>query len=230
MITAIKRYFGARCLTKYQCKFGSSLDSLGKNCELVLESHVKLGRVLVKGRHHSIGAYSYIRSGSELYGNCEIGRFCSIGSNVVIGLEKNKHPISWLTTSLFSKELEQKYEAQVPVLNTFIGNDCWIGRDVLIMGGVKIGDGAIIAARAVVTSDVPAYAIYAGIPAKKIKYRFNSELIQKLLISKWWNVSAEILKNLNLDEPALCLDKLENQKPASYKKLLLTRNGVRITN
>src|SRR5690606_29947135 len=69
-----------------------------------------------------------------------------------------------------------------------IGNDVWIGEDAIIMGGVKIGDGAIIAARAVVTKDVPPYSIYGGVPAKLIKYRFDNYIIKKLLAIKWWDL------------------------------------------
>jgi virginiamycin A acetyltransferase len=68
-----------------------------------------------------------------------------------------------------------------------IGNDVWIGYQAVIMPGVHIGDGAIIATRAVVTKDVPAYGIVGGVPARIIKYRFDKPTIQMLLTIKWWD-------------------------------------------
>lgn len=75
-----------------------------------------------------------------------------------------------------------------------IGNDVWIGSHALILGGVKIGDGAVIGAGAVVTKDVPPYAVVGGVPARIIKYRFSQEIIDKLLEIKWWNLPENILK------------------------------------
>jgi acetyltransferase-like isoleucine patch superfamily enzyme len=75
-----------------------------------------------------------------------------------------------------------------------IGNDVWIGMNVTIMGGVTIGNGAIIAAHSVVTKDVPAYAIVAGIPGKVIKYRFDEQMIAKLQKLRWWDLPETLLK------------------------------------
>ena len=72
-----------------------------------------------------------------------------------------------------------------------IGNDVWIGYEAVIMAGVHIGNGAIIAARAVVTKDVPPYTIVGGVPARPIRKRFDEEVIQKLETLKWWDWSAE---------------------------------------
>ena len=79
----------------------------------------------------------------------------------------------------------------LPVLPIKIENDVWIGIQSLILDGVTIGDGAVIGARTVVTKDVPPYAIVVGSPARIIKYRFNEEVIQRLLEIKWWNLSDE---------------------------------------
>ena len=68
-----------------------------------------------------------------------------------------------------------------------IGNDVWIGYEAIIMAGVRIGDGAIIAARAVVTKDLPSYTIVGGTPAKEIRKRFDMDVIAKLLILRWWD-------------------------------------------
>ena len=78
--------------------------------------------------------------------------------------------------------------------NIVIGNDVWIGYEAVIMAGVHIGDGAIIAARAVVTKDVPPYTIVGGTPAKEIRKRFDAEVIQQLLMLKWWDWSADNIR------------------------------------
>ena len=77
---------------------------------------------------------------------------------------------------------------------TIIGNDVWIGDQCFIKAGVKVGDGAVIGAHAVVTHDVPPYAIVAGNPAKILRYRFSEEEISALLQTKWWEWSDEEIK------------------------------------
>ncbi len=81
---------------------------------------------------------------------------------------------------------------------TIVGNDVWIGQDVVIKGGVKIGNGAVIGARSVVTKDIPPYAVAAGAPAKVIKYRFEQEKMDLLQKLQWWNWDTEkIYQNLD---------------------------------
>lgn len=78
-----------------------------------------------------------------------------------------------------------------------VGNDVWIGFEAVILAGVKIGDGAIIGARAVVTKDVPPYTIVGGVPAKTIRKRFSDEDIATLMALKWWDLSpAQILERI----------------------------------
>ena len=75
-----------------------------------------------------------------------------------------------------------------------IGNDCWVGYDVCFIGGVQVGDGAVVLARAIVTKDVPPYAIVGGIPAKVIGYRYDEETIKLLQEVQWWNMPVEWLQ------------------------------------
>ena len=77
-----------------------------------------------------------------------------------------------------------------------IGNDVWIGYDTVIMAGVRIGDGAIIGTRAVVTKDVEPYSIVGGVPAKEIRKRFAPEVITRLLELQWWNWPDEKIRNV----------------------------------
>lgn len=93
--------------------------------------------------------------------------------------------------------------------DTVIGNDVWIGQNSTILPGVHINDGAIIGMNSVVGSDIPAYTIVAGNPAKKIRKRFDDELIQILLKLQWWNMSIEKINNLI---PILTCSNLEKVK------------------
>ncbi len=230
MISFIRNYYWSKKLLRYQCKFASGITALSSTSKMTFEEHVRLGHVKVKSSSLEIGAFTYLRSGTEVYGPCEIGRFCSIGQNVIIGLEKNKHPTNWLTTSLFSNRHESLHAKDLYIEPTKLGNDCWIGRDVVIMSGVKIGNGAIIGARAVVTSDVPSFAIYGGVPAKLIRYRFSDSLIKKIEKSKWWNYSVTVLIAQEVNNPDLCIENLANSNTAilaSYQKIIITNKGVK---
>lgn len=133
--------------------------------------------------------------------NVEIGKFCSISKNVNIGLFT--HPTNLLSTSpIFISNyngtgltwVNDKTFDDMPH-KTVIGNDVWIGMNVSISGGIKVGDGAIIGAHAMVTRDIPPFAIVGGIPARVIKFRFNEEVISRLINLKWWDLPFEFLKN-----------------------------------
>ena len=96
----------------------------------------------------------------------------------------------------------------------------------MILEGVKVGTGAIIATRALVTQDVPPYAIVAGIPAKVINYRHAPELIEELISSQWWDCDVELLKALPLNDPQATLALLAEtpeESRANYKQIQITR-------
>lgn len=146
----------------------------------------------------SVGDYSYVSPGSELT-NAKVGKFCSIGRDCKLGLPKHKmHNIS--TSPVFTRKnnaakakwASKDFEEETPVLT--IGNDVWIGSNAIAMSGLKIADGAIIGAGAVVTKDVPPYAIVAGVPARIIKHRFPEDIISLLEESKWWDAPEAFLK------------------------------------
>jgi acetyltransferase-like isoleucine patch superfamily enzyme len=132
--------------------------------------------------------------------DCDIGAFCSIANNVTAG--GSRHPIEYVSTSpvfldhtdsVKTKFAYHHYEWRP---KTVIGNDVWIGEHTLIRGGVKIGDGAVVGMGSVVTKDVPPYAIVAGNPARLIRMRFDSKVVQALLRMKWWTYSDEELSRL----------------------------------
>lgn len=127
----------------------------------------------------SIGEYSYINGNTCVFTG-SIGKFCSIGYNVQIG--PPEHPIRMNSTHpAFYKKQGLWNEVQDTVS---IGHDVWIGSNAVILQGCNVGTGAVIAAGAVVTKDVPPYSIWGGAPAKLIKYRFSQEKIDCLLKSE----------------------------------------------
>jgi acetyltransferase-like isoleucine patch superfamily enzyme len=143
-----------------------------------------------------IGAYSYL-SGFNLVGNTKIGKFCSIGLFVSIG--PGQHPTNtFVSTSpafySLNKPTFSSRQAYNETSKVEIGNDVWIGSNAVILDGVRIGHGAIIAAGSVVNKDVEPYTIVGGVPAKPIRKRFSDEIISQLIDSKWWDKSDEWLK------------------------------------
>ena len=140
-----------------------------------------------------IDDYSYVEPYTSVI-SANIGKFCSIGKCCQIG--PWEHPTEYITTSpeVLRKVLNRgELYSDLPA-RANIGNDVWIGSNSIIMGGVTVGNGAIVGAGAVVTKDVPDYAIVVGSPARVIKYRFDNEKINKLLELKWWDWSIEKIK------------------------------------
>ncbi|TGV04418.1 CatB-related O-acetyltransferase [Flavivirga rizhaonensis] len=144
-----------------------------------------------------IGNYTYI-SEKSIINNVIIGKFCSIGTNFMAG--RGMHPTKSISTHpMFYSTGKQngmtlsKDDKIREFLTISIGNDVFIGMNVTVLDGVKIEDGAIIGAGAVVSRDIPAYAIAVGNPAKVVKYRFEDKTINKLLDIKWWDFKDENL-------------------------------------
>ncbi len=128
-----------------------------------------------------------------------IGKFCAIAENIRFIMNGANHRMDGITTYPFNI-FGSGWEKVTPSTEEFpfkgdtvIGNDVWIGQNVTIMPGVKIGDGAIIAANSTVTKNIEPYAIYGGNPAKFIKKRFSDEKIERLLKLQWWNWDEEKL-------------------------------------
>lgn len=156
------------------------------------------------GRHTSVGRNTKIT-------HANIGRYCAISWDCTINAIS--HPMTRLTVSAFPyvphvgqfvTERNQSYS----IVN--IGHDVWIGAQAIIMPGVTIGDGAIIGAGAIVTKDVAAYQIVAGNPARPIRFRFNTDVREKLDIVKWWNLPEPIIKeNIELFQSDLSDERLD---------------------
>ena len=138
-----------------------------------------------------------------------IGKFCSIAAGVKFIMGHANHRISSVTTYPFQvfggvwAEKAPPHLSQLPFKgDTVVGSDVWIGRESVIMPGVKIGDGAIIAAYSVVAKDIPPYAVAGGNPARVIKKRFDDEELMDILLRlRWWDLPGEELSEL---VPLLC--------------------------
>ncbi|WP_076414795.1 type B chloramphenicol O-acetyltransferase [Shewanella sp. UCD-KL12] len=128
-----------------------------------------------------------------------IGSYCSIGSGAVFMMAGNQgHQHHWASTFPFFYQENETFvgakDGFARAGDTVIGNDVWIGSEAMIMSGVTVGDGAVIASRAVVTKDVAPYSIVGSNPAKHIRFRFTEAEIANLLQMKWWQWSDEQLK------------------------------------
>ena len=130
-----------------------------------------------------------------------VGKYCSVGRDCNFFLHAN-HRIDWITTSsqLLGPvtpeiaEMHMKMGHPTCKGDIVVENDVWIGAKSTIMSGVKISNGAVVAANSVVTKDVPPYSIVAGNPAKIVKYRFSEDQIEKLLKLSWWNWDEQKIK------------------------------------
>lgn len=148
-----------------------------------------------------MGYGSYIGPNSQICGN--IGRFTSIAPSVGNnpGTHPYKEPFVSCSPMFYSQMMQNGYtfsdssyfnENKGPIA---IGSDCWIGEKAFLVGGIKINDGAIVLGGAFVAHDVPAYAIVGGVPAKVIGYRYDTETIDFLLKTQWWNNDLKWFEN-----------------------------------
>lgn len=162
-----------------------------------------IGKYTEIGRNNSI-AESSINDYSYTCENCqiiysEIAKFVNIASYV--RLNPGQHPMQWISQHhfLYRKEMygfgedDNAFFQWRKSQKVIIGNDVWLGHNSVVMGGITVGDGAVIGSSSVVTKDVPPYAVVAGVPAKVIKHRFSEKIIKKLLEIKWWEWPHEII-------------------------------------
>ncbi len=185
-----------------------------------------------------IGAYTYYDDGSaplefeknnilfnypELGDRLMIGKFCAIASGTKFIMNAANHRLHSVTTYPFHvlgglwREKTPNHLSELPFKGDIVvGNDVWIGRESIIMPGVKIGDGAIIAAYSVVTRGVSPYSVVGGNPARFIKKRFDDELTALLMQFKWWDLPVEELTDLL---PLLCSPALSAVKETLKKRL-----------
>lgn len=149
-------------------------------------------------------------------GQITTGKFCSIADNLKFMINGNHRIDGFTSYPLHILGIDAPTHPWGKSIPT-IGNDVWIGRNVTIYSGVDISDGAVIAGNSIVTKSVPPYAVVAGNPARIVKYRFSSEIIDKLLKYKWWTFPIDFIKYRlsplydNLDKTLIEMEKIYNE-------------------
>lgn len=178
----------------------------------LLNKNVRVGPDVEAGKYLVMSDYSSIL-------RTTIGSFCTIG--VRTSINPFSHPSSWLSIHEFQYhanafDFMEEYRNTVrlprsaaPSEPVIIGSDVWMGNNAVVLPGVTIGHGAIVAAGSVVTKDVPPYAVVFGVPATIIKYRFSEEIIERQLDLKWWELEISELSGLPFNDIEKCLAEIE---------------------
>ena len=235
MVSVIKKIINANNMKKRYKKVGTTINSINIANSVKLGKSCLINRRVILEDNVEVGDFTYFNSNKywiTVESNVKIGKYCSIAPGVHIGA--GNHEYKYVTTHpvLFDKYYEKKLNMPANTqkvnglkdkdANTIIGNDVWIGLGAIIKRGVKIGNGAIIAAGSIVVKDVPDYAIVGGNPAKIIKYRTTEDNIKYFMENEskmWWNWNREeIVKNI---EKLYDFDEyigLLKEKESEYKK------------
>jgi phosphonate metabolism protein (transferase hexapeptide repeat family) len=164
--------------------------SVGRCCEILGDTAIE---------YAEIGDYSYLGPGC-MVGDAQIGKFCAIAAQVRIGAPNHpmdrpsQHRFTYVPeyyTALATRD--HAFFRERRAARVLIGNDVWIGHAVIVMPGITIGDGAVLAAGAVVTRDVAPYTVVGGVPARPIRERFNRTIAAQLSRIAWWDWPAETI-------------------------------------
>lgn len=176
---------------------GVKIKSYNISSDIELDEYVQIPKNVRIMNNVKIGKATYLSPNTVIESNVKIGKYCSIAPNVYIA--PGEHYTNYITThpiiynpywrKIMGIKEEPGFLNEIGKQNsiTDIGNDVWIGLNVIIMRGIKIGDGAVIGAGSIVTKDVPPYAIVGGCPARIIRYRFDKKEIDRLLKNRWWD-------------------------------------------
>ncbi len=183
-----------------------------------------LNRGTQLGPDVDLGKYSSANEHSAVI-RADVGAYCAFGMRTSIN--PFNHPTAWLSTHEFqyhtrSYDWVREYNEFARLERTpemfervIVGNDVWLGHNVTVLAGVRIGDGAVAATGSVVTKNVPPYAIVAGVPATVKRLRFPEATIERLLNVKWWDLELPQLSGLPFNDTLKCLDRLEAIRAAA---------------
>jgi acetyltransferase-like isoleucine patch superfamily enzyme len=192
----------------------------------------------------AIGAYTYLGGGGSQFDHVAvIGRFCSIATGVIAGLPEHPahflspHPLfegaaSWAAEPEFRQSNSATINKAQGLLYRWrqdrfgkieIGHDVWIGEGAFIRRGIKIGNGAVIGARAVVVNDVPPYAIVAGTPARVLRFRFDPDTIAALEELEWWHYGLSALDGVDFTDAKAAIPAIERNVAAGRAASLLPK-------
>lgn len=166
----------------------------GLYCAHGKENHVSEGTILYEPC--SIGSNNYFAPYTLAY-NARIGNYCSIGPGCKIGLAE--HDITAISTKANINNGGEEMDLFDFNNPSIIENDVWLGANVVVKQGIKVGTGAVIGANSVVISDIPPYAVAVGAPAKVKKYRFDKSKINEILESKWFEKDATAARRMVKD-------------------------------
>jgi acetyltransferase-like isoleucine patch superfamily enzyme len=193
---------------------------------LLAEPPVRLLGQVVLRSDTRVGAFTEFGRNVECQ-HAEIGRYCEIGPGSVLGA--TGHPLDWLSVSAFqykqatwgwhpTADAAEVIEPEIDGRPTFrgvgrgvLGNDVWLGANVVVLKGVTIGHGAVVAANAVVTKDVEPYTVVGGAPARPIRRRHDDALCDELLDLAWWRFTPNQLRGIPFHEPALAAKQLRER-------------------
>lgn len=177
-----------------------TVDPTAKLHDVTLGAYCEVGARTILNEV-AMGDYSYVVNDSQIT-YTSIGKFCSIAA--MTRINPGNHPMQRATQAHFTYRASTYFEGESDDAEFFawrrshhveIGNDVWIGHGAIVLPGRNIGTGAVVAAGAIVTRDVPAYTIVAGNPARPIRRRFSEQQAERLVALAWWNWDHEALRN-----------------------------------
>jgi acetyltransferase-like isoleucine patch superfamily enzyme len=183
----------------------------------LLEHPVSVGAQAEVHRDSTIGRFSFVNNASIIYRNVTLGRFSSVARNCEVGVAI--HPTDTLSTHSFQyssagfrnvdgyADMPRFHHEEHPA--TFIGSDVWIGAQVIVKAGVRIGHGAVVGAHSTIIGDVPPFSVIVGSPGRIVRMRFESCIIDSLIATHWWDLQFDQIRVLPFHDVPKCIEILD---------------------